>query len=132
MATLPSLSDKVALVTGAARRIGAAISRCLHADGASVVVHYRGSADEAMTLCDELNALRPDSAMPIQADLADTERLPDLVAALVGEGESAAALTRAEEVLTKLRRGRLLSKLCGLAEHVVSRELPMPAVVAAP
>ena len=34
-----------------------------------------------MTLCDELNALRPNSAMPIQADLADTERLPDLVAA---------------------------------------------------
>ena len=71
MATLPSLSGKVALITGAARRIGAAISRCLHADGANIIVHYRGSADEAMTLCDELNALRPNSAMPIQADLAD-------------------------------------------------------------
>ena len=52
-------------------------------------------------------------------------RLPDLVAALVGGGESFAALTRAEEVLAKLRSGRLLSKLCGLAEHVVSRELPV-------
>jgi pteridine reductase len=81
MTTLPSLGGKIALVTGAARRIGAAISRCLHADGANIIVHYRGSADEAMTLCDELNALRPNSAMPIQADLADTERLPDLVAA---------------------------------------------------
>ena len=44
MTTLPSLSGKVALVTGAARRIGAAISRCLHADGANIIVHYRGSA----------------------------------------------------------------------------------------
>lgn len=81
MATLPSLSGKVALVTGAARRIGAAIGRCLHADGASVVIHYRGSADEATRLCDELNAARPDSAMSLQADLADTAKLPDLVAA---------------------------------------------------
>ena len=81
MATLTSLSGKVALVTGAARRIGAAISRCLHADGANVVIHYRGSADEAMTLRDELNAIRPNSAMSIHADLADTARLPDLIAA---------------------------------------------------
>jgi ATP-dependent exoDNAse (exonuclease V) beta subunit len=50
-------------------------------------------------------------------------RLPDLLAALVAGGESVAALTRAGEVLAKLRSGRLLSKLCGLAEHVVSREL---------
>jgi pteridine reductase len=84
MATLPSLSGKVALVTGAARRIGAAICRCLHADGANVVVHYRDSADDAMALCDELNAIRPDSAMSIQADLADTERLPGLIAATTG------------------------------------------------
>jgi pteridine reductase len=81
MATLPSLSGKVALVTGAARRIGAAISRCLHEDGANVVIHYRGSADEAMTLRDELNATRPNSALSIHADLADTARLPDLIAA---------------------------------------------------
>jgi pteridine reductase len=81
MATLPSLSGKVALITGAARRIGATISRCLHEDGANVVIHYRGSADDAMTLCAELNAIRPDSAMSIQADLTATRRLPDLIAA---------------------------------------------------
>lgn len=80
MATLPSLSGKVALITGAARRIGATVCRCLHADGANVAVHYRGSADEATTLCDELNTLRPNSAMSIQANLADTGQLPDLVA----------------------------------------------------
>jgi pteridine reductase len=81
MTTLPSLSGKVALITGAARRIGAAISRCLHEDGANIVVHYRSSADDARTLCDELNALRPDSAMSVQADLTVTAQLPDLIAA---------------------------------------------------
>ena len=81
MATLPSLSGKVALITGAARRIGAAISRCLHADGANIVVHYRNSAADAETLCDELNAIRPNSAMSVQADLTATAQLPDLIAA---------------------------------------------------
>ena len=81
MATLPSLSGKVALITGAARRIGAAISRCLHADGANIVVHYRSSAADAKTLCDELNAIRPNSAMSVQADLTAIAQLPDLIAA---------------------------------------------------
>lgn len=81
MATVPSLGGKVALITGAARRIGATISRCLHADGANIIVHYRSSADEAKTLCDELNAIRSNSAISVQADLADTAQLPDLIAA---------------------------------------------------
>lgn len=80
MSASPSLKGKVALVTGAARRIGAAISRCLHQDGCSVAIHYRGSADDAIALCAELNAQRPDSALAVQADLAEIERLPDLVA----------------------------------------------------
>jgi pteridine reductase len=80
MSTLPTLNGKVALITGAARRIGASISRRLHADGANVVVHYRNSADDAVALCEQLNQLRPDSAMAIQAELAETTKLPDLVA----------------------------------------------------
>jgi ATP-dependent helicase/nuclease subunit A len=67
-----------------------------------------------------------DLAADPEKELARQQRrLPDLVGALVGEGERAAALQRAEEVVAELRRGRLLSKLCGLAEHVVSRELPV-------
>ena len=75
----PTLDGKVALITGAARRIGAAISRCLHENGANVVIHYRGSADEANALCDKLNSTRPDSAMPISADLSDTGAFTDLI-----------------------------------------------------
>ena len=76
-----NLSGNVALVTGAAKRIGAAICRHLHADGADVIIHYRGSADEANTLKDELNSGRADSAITLQADLADNTAIADLISA---------------------------------------------------
>ncbi len=79
MSASTSLKGKVALVTGAARRIGAATCRCLQQNGASVVIHYRGSAAEANALCDELNADRLNSALAVQADLTDTAALPELV-----------------------------------------------------
>jgi len=64
-----TLAGKVVLITGGARRIGAALARGLHADGASVIVHYRGSQQAAAALCGELNHRRPDSAHSLQADL---------------------------------------------------------------
>ncbi len=63
----PSIS--VALITGAARRVGAAIARALHAAGMDVILHYRHSATEAHALCAELNALRANSAVMLAADL---------------------------------------------------------------
>lgn len=62
---------KTAIVTGAARRIGAAVARHLHARGLRVVIHYRISADSAGVLADELNSARPDSALTVGTDLAD-------------------------------------------------------------
>ena len=56
------LTGKTALVTGSARRIGAAIVRTLHKTGMRVAIHYRGSAGEAEHLCTELNGLRANSA----------------------------------------------------------------------
>ena len=63
------LAGKTALVTGAARRIGAAIARRLHAAGANVVLHYRGAEGEASALEAELNAVRAGSAARVKADL---------------------------------------------------------------
>jgi pteridine reductase len=64
-----SLSGKAALVTGGARRVGAAIARRLHAAGAAVLLHYRDSESEATKLEAELNALRPKSAAKVKAEL---------------------------------------------------------------
>jgi pteridine reductase len=64
-----SLSGKAALVTGGARRVGAAIARRLHAAGASVLLHYRDSQAEAAKLAAELNALRARSAATVKAEL---------------------------------------------------------------
>ncbi|HEB82000.1 MAG TPA: pteridine reductase [Gammaproteobacteria bacterium] len=62
---------KVALITGAAKRIGAVTTRALHATGYNVVIHCRLSQQAANELAAELNALRADSARVIQADLND-------------------------------------------------------------
>jgi pteridine reductase len=62
---------KTALVTGSARRIGACIARTLHGRGCDLVLHYHGSADQAVKLAKELNAVRSGSATTVQADLAD-------------------------------------------------------------
>jgi pteridine reductase len=64
-----SLSGKSALITGGARRLGAAIVRRLHAAGASVLIHYRDSDADATKLVAELNAQRPKSAAHVKAEL---------------------------------------------------------------
>ena len=68
--------DRVALVTGSARRIGAEIIHKLHAEGMRVIVHYRGSEQAASTLAKELNANRADSAATVAFDLHDTDQYP--------------------------------------------------------
>ena len=83
MTSTPSLEGRIALVTGAARRVGAEIAAQLHAAGADVGVHYRTSGEDATHLVAHLNGLRPDSATAFQADLLDTASLPELIAAVV-------------------------------------------------
>lgn len=73
------MQGKVVLITGGAKRVGAATARLLHASGASLMIHYRSSVDEARALQNELNALRPDSVALIQADLLDVGGLPSLI-----------------------------------------------------
>lgn len=71
--TKKALSGKVALITGAARRIGAEIARTLHEQGANIVVHYNASEEAAFKLCEELNQLRARSAAPLRADLQEVD-----------------------------------------------------------
>jgi pteridine reductase len=71
--------NKVALVTGAAKRIGAHIAETLHAEGYNLIVHYRRSAQAALQLVEKLNAIRSDSAIAIQADLNTNEHIQSLV-----------------------------------------------------
>ena len=87
-----SLSGKVVLVTGGAKRVGAAIARRLHREGAKLMLHYRGSEREAKSLRAELNAARPESVALVQADLLDTAGLPEIVKNTVGRFERLDAL----------------------------------------
>lgn len=73
----------VALVTGAAKRVGRAIVTRLHAAGLPVAIHYRGSRDAAEALAQALNEQRPRSAVALQADLSDAASLSMLVQSTV-------------------------------------------------
>ncbi len=81
-----TLDNKVILVTGAARRIGAAIVTCLHENGARVAIHYGSSTDDAKQLAAGLNRVRENSAMTIQADLQVIAALPGLINSVVSWG----------------------------------------------
>jgi len=72
------LEGKAALITGAARRLGARTAQTLHQNGADIIIHYRGSAREAEALANRLNALRPGSAVALQADLLKLEQIEGL------------------------------------------------------
>ncbi|HEX6298733.1 MAG TPA: pteridine reductase [Burkholderiales bacterium] len=63
------MEGKAALITGGAKRLGAAIARRLHAAGAAVLIHYRDSEAQAAKLEVELNGLRPRSAAKVKAEL---------------------------------------------------------------
>lgn len=74
----------VAVITGATRRIGAEIARHLHHFGFDLMLHHRGGADEGLLLRAELEEQRADSVALWHGDLADVDRLPQLVEATIG------------------------------------------------
>jgi len=71
--------QKIALITGAARRIGADIARTLHDAGYGVVLHYHQSEADASNLIKTLNSLRADSAWMIRADFQSMNAIESLV-----------------------------------------------------
>ena len=74
-----SLQNKIVLITGGAKRVGASICRLLHTNGANLMIHYRSSVNEARGLQAELNLQRPNSVAIIQGDLLNLSVLPSLV-----------------------------------------------------
>ncbi len=79
---------RYALITGAARRIGACIAETLHQRGCDVFLHYHQSRDAVSELAEKLNALRSGSALIVQADLGEAEAiscLADQVRAHTGQ-----------------------------------------------
>ena len=74
----------VALITGAAVRLGAASAGLLHSNGFNIIIHCHRSTTPAAELAAEFNAIRPDSSRVLQADLAD-------IPAVTGLGEQAIA-----------------------------------------
>jgi pteridine reductase len=87
------MQDGAILITGAARRIGAAIARRLHAAGARTVLHYHRSRAEAELLCGELNLARNGSCAVVQGNLLDVSSLPRIV------DEAAAAFGRLDALV---------------------------------
>ena len=73
------MKNKTALITGAAKRIGAAIAKHLHKSGMDIIVHHHTSAKEADELVNSLNATRTDSAITLQANLEQQESYDALV-----------------------------------------------------
>ena len=78
-----SLQGKVALITGSAKRIGAEIARTLHAEGATVVIHYGTSVEAAAKLVSELNTVRPDSCYSYSAALGDINGLSGMIKKII-------------------------------------------------
>ncbi|GMR08776.1 MAG: pteridine reductase [Gammaproteobacteria bacterium] len=72
-------TDKVALVTGAAKRVGAVIVRKLHSEGMNIILHYRSSRNDAQALQAELNEVRENSVVLIQAELLNTDKIAGMI-----------------------------------------------------
>jgi pteridine reductase len=72
------LTGKTALITGAAKRIGAETAKTLHQNGANIIIHYASSTPQAEALAQQLNQIRPASACIVQADLLHIDEIQRL------------------------------------------------------
>ncbi|HAF01335.1 MAG TPA: pteridine reductase, partial [Methylophilaceae bacterium] len=73
------MQNKVVLITGGAKRVGAAICRELHAHGMQLMIHFNTSIAEARALQAELNLKRPNSVTIIQGNLLNFAVIPSLI-----------------------------------------------------
>ena len=68
----------VALITGSAKRIGAALVRRFHDAGYRLIIHFNGSEEEALSLQAERHAVRADSVSCLQAALTERSEVAQL------------------------------------------------------
>ncbi|MDC0663711.1 pteridine reductase [Marinobacter sp. SS21] len=73
----------VALVTGAAHRLGAATASRLHQRGWRVIIHYRSRPQQAKALVERFNQARPGSAIALAADLSQANDIKQLAQAAI-------------------------------------------------
>ena len=104
--------NPVALVTGAARRIGAVIARTLHGAGFDVVLHCRHSRDELDALIGELETARAGSTLALQADLADSAQLPGLIDATLARFGRLDALVNNASMFHATPTGEITAAQC--------------------
>ncbi len=79
MANTDKDSSPVVLITGAARRIGAATAELFHSAGYQVIIHYNRSAADADRLCEKFNRLRDNSCLLVQSDLNNMAGLEKII-----------------------------------------------------
>lgn len=72
------MQNKVILITGAAKRIGAHCAKHLHQLGAKIIIHCHHSIEEATQLANQLNGIRAHSAKVIQGDISDYQQLDNI------------------------------------------------------
>jgi pteridine reductase len=127
-----SETHPVALVTGAARRVGAVIARTLHAAGHDVALHYRQSRGELDALAETLEARRAHSTLVLQADLADSAQLPGLVEAVVRRFGRLDALVNNASMFHATPLGEITAAQCDAFFAVNARAPLLLAQAAAP
>ena len=127
-----SETHPVALVTGAARRIGAVIARTLHAAGYDVALHYRESRGELDALADALESRRAHSTLVLQADLVESAQLPGMVDAVAARFGRLDALVNNASMFHPTPLGSITSEQCDAMFAVNARAPLLLAQAAAP
>lgn len=122
----------VALVTGAARRVGAVIARTLHAAGYDLALHYRRSRNELDALIDALELQRAHSTLALQADLGGAERLLDLIDGVVSRFGRLDALVNNASLFHTTPMGTITAAECDAFFAVHARAPLLLAQAAAP
>lgn len=107
------MQEKVILITGGSKRLGAAICRKLHTMGMSLMVHYRSSKIEAQKLQTDLNRIRPNSVALVQADLLDISQLPKIVSETIKHFGRLDSLINNASSFSPSPMGKITEKLWG-------------------